>query len=72
MEAPVRKPGEQPLEEGKPQRTAPRIEQVAEGEVKIHVSDQEEIKRLYGSKTEDAADALFKSALSALGTNADE
>ena len=72
MEAPVRKPGEQPPEEGKPQRTAPRIEQVAEGEVKIHVSDQEEIKRLYGSKTEDAANALFKSALSALGRNADE
>ena len=72
MEAPVKKPDERPLEEGNPQRTAPRIERLAEGEVKIHVFDQEEIKRLYGSKTEDAADALFNSALSALGRNADE
>lgn len=55
-----------------PPRTAPTIERVAEGEVKIHVSCQDQIKRLYGTKTDNTANILFKSAINALGRNADE
>ena len=53
-------------------RTAPKIERVAEGEVNIRVSDEDQIRRLYGMTTEDGANGLFKSALSAFGRNADE
>lgn len=38
----------------------------------IRVSDDDQIRRLYRTRTDDAANALFKSALNALGRNADE
>ncbi len=62
-----------PDEEDVPRaRSAPKIERVTEGEVKIRPSDDDQIKRLYNAKTDEAANALFTSALNALGRNADE
>ncbi len=53
-----------------PSRSAPEIERVDEAEINIRLSDKDQIRRLYGTKTDEAANLLLKSALNAFGRNA--
>lgn len=68
----AKSPTKLPTADDSSPRNARKIERVAEGRVDIHVADGDQIKRLYNTRTDEAANLLFKSALNALGRNADE
>lgn len=53
-------------------RKAPRLKRVAEGEVNFGVSTCDQMRELYGTKSEEAANLLLISALNAFGRNNDE
>lgn len=50
-----------------PRRTAPRLERVSEGELTIHEADADQLRKLFGLKTNEAAEALMKVGLGAFG-----
>lgn len=61
-----------PVSNEPPSRRAPRIEHVEAGKVDIHVTDRDQIRHLYGTKTDEAAHLILQSALDAFGRNAAE
>jgi hypothetical protein len=55
-----------------PSRQAPKIVRDGPQNVSINVAAEDQLRTLYGTKTEEAAEAILKSALNSLGEKGDE